>query len=189
MCEQSISKKRIRRDILAARDALSIEERQKAAIMMTERICGHQWFYLADTLLCFVSYGSEIDTTGIIQEAFAKGKKVYVPKVCGENMSFFRIRSLEELAVGYKGIKEPVGDTDIFVYQEKDADKILMLMPGVAFDGRHNRIGYGKGFYDRYLADKERLQLRTIAVGFRCQMTEYIPAEEQDIKPYQVICI
>ena len=69
------------------------------------------------------------------------------------------------------------------------AEKILMLMPGVAFDKKRHRIGYGKGFYDRYLAGKEALQLRTIAVGFQCQMVEEIPAEELDIKPYQVICV
>jgi len=62
-----------------------------------------------------------------------------------------------------------------------------MLMPGVAFDGMRNRIGYGKGFYDRYLFDKPALQLRTIAIGFKCQKVEAIPANDNDIKPYQVI--
>ena len=51
-----------------------------------------------------------------------------------------------------------------------------------------NRVGYGRGFYDRYLSDKEELQFRTLAVGFRCQMTEEIPVEEKDIRPCQVLC-
>ena len=63
-----------------------------------------------------------------------------------------------------------------------------MIMPGVAFDAGRNRIGYGKGFYDKYLQDKEALQLRTIAIGFGCQMIDAIPAEENDIRPCQVIC-
>lgn len=62
-----------------------------------------------------------------------------------------------------------------------------MIMPGVAFDVRRNRIGYGKGFYDRYLADKEGLH--TIAIGFDCQMVPEIEAGEKDIKPMQVICL
>lgn len=188
-CDEIFNKKHLRKQILSRRDALTPQERERAALLVTERICGHQWFYLADTILCFVSYGSEIDTTGILQEALAKGKKVYVPKVIGEDMVFYRMYSLKELQEGYKGIPEPVGDTESFTYEPDDAEKVLMLMPGAVFDGQRNRIGYGKGFYDRYLADKEKLQLRTIAVGYRCQMVEEIPVQEWDIKPYQVICV
>ena len=65
----------------------------------------------------------------------------------------------------------------------------MMLMPGAVFDKMRNRIGYGKGFYDRFLADKENLQLRTIGVGFACQLVEELPSEAWDIKPYQVICV
>ena len=57
------------------------------------------------------------------------------------------------------------------------------------FDKMRNRIGYGKGFYDRFLADKENLQLRAIGVGFACQLVEELPSEAWDIKPYQVICV
>ncbi len=183
------TKRDIRRKILSIRDGLTKEEREKASLLITERICGHQWFYLAEIFLAFVSYGSEIDTTEILSEALKKGKKVFVPKVCGEDMFFYRITCLEELTVGYKGILEPEGNTECFEYDPAQADKVLMLMPGAVFDSKRNRIGYGKGFYDRYLAHKEALQLRTIAVGYQCQMVEEILAEEQDIRPYQVICV
>lgn len=182
-------KKALRRQMLAKREALSKEERERGALLLTERICGHPWFYQADTILGFVSYGSEIDTRGILQEALAKGKKVYVPKVIGENMTFYRIRFLEELVAGYKGIPEPVGNTECYEYQPEPVDKVLMLMPGVAFDLQRSRIGYGKGFYDRYLTDKAELQLRTIGVGYQCQLVEEIPAQPWDVKPYQVICV
>jgi 5-formyltetrahydrofolate cyclo-ligase len=62
-----------------------------------------------------------------------------------------------------------------------------MIMPGVAFDPERNRIGYGKGFYDRYLQDKPAL--RTIAIGYDCQMVAEIQTEETDVKPMQVICL
>lgn len=188
-----LAKKVLRRQVLARRDALSKEERERAALLMTERIIGHQWFYRSEYFLGFVSYGSEIDTYPLLEEALRMGKKVYVPKVEGERMVFYRIGSLEELKEGYRGIPEPVGDTEIFDYEacqkNNDINKVLLLMPGVAFDPYRNRIGYGKGFYDRYLAGKEELALRSIAVGFRCQMVEQIPAEENDRKPYQVICV
>lgn len=182
-------KKTLRRQILALREGLSLQERERAVMLLTERICGHQWFYLSDTILGFISYGSEIDTTGILQEAIKKGKKVFVPKVVGDDMLFYRMESLEELSEGYKGIREPVGDTEKFIYNPENAEKVLMLMPGAVFDLQKNRIGYGKGFYDRYLADKEILRLRTIAVGYQCQLVEELPAQEWDIKPYQVICV
>ncbi|MCH5342544.1 MAG: 5-formyltetrahydrofolate cyclo-ligase [Acetatifactor sp.] len=187
------AKKNLRRQMLARRDALTKEERARASLLMTERILGHQWFYRSEYFLGFVSYGSEIDTKPLLEEAIRQGKKVYVPKVEGEQMVFYRICSLEELIKGYKGIPEPVGDTEIFDYavcQKKgETDKVLLLMPGVAFDPYRNRIGYGKGFYDRYLAEREELTLRSIAVGFRCQMVDEVPAESYDKRPYQVICV
>lgn len=184
-----MDKREIRQRVLKIRDAMSDGERMRSSLLLTERILGHQWFYRAENLLCFVNYGSEISTEEIILEALHKGKKVFVPKVVDADMKFYRIRSMEELIVGYKGIREPKGDSEEYVYSDENAEKNLLLMPGVAFDQYRNRIGYGKGFYDRYLSDKEALQLHSIAVGFQCQLVEEIPTEENDIKPYQVICV
>lgn len=179
----------IRREVLHRRKLLSEQERAKASLVLTERILGHQWYYLSEVLLGFAPYGSEIDIREILLDAMKKGKKVYLPKVTGVEMQFFRVFSLEELEEGYKGILEPDGESESFVYEEDSAQRTLMLMPGVAFDYNRNRIGYGKGYYDRYLQGKEALQLRTIAVGYQCQMVEEIPAQETDIKPYQVLCV
>ena len=159
---------------------------------MTERILGHQWFYRSEIFLCFVSYGSEIDTYELIEEALRLKKKVYVPKVTHPSekpqMRFYRLTNLSELSAGYRKIPEPAGDSEEYVYCEAEAERTLMLMPGAAFDGFRNRLGYGGGYYDSFLADREALKMRTIAVGFRCQMVEEIPAREGDIKPCQVIC-
>lgn len=186
-------KKKIRKTVLAAREALSAPERERGDCLITERILGHQWFYRSDELLCFVSYGSEISTLEILREALGAGKKVYVPKVLGEKnvpeMVFYRITCLEELKPGYRGIPEPPGDSEVYAYREAAAEHTLMLMPGAAFDQYRNRLGYGKGFYDRYLADKPGLQLRTIALCYKCQLTESLLVSDTDIKPCQVICV
>lgn len=194
--DTSKQKREIRKMVLGQRDALAEGARRRASLLLTERIAGHQWFYGAESLLCFVSYGSEISTRDILLEAFRAGKKVYVPKVmqgpAGEtgaaDMEFFRIFSMEELAEGYRGIPEPPGNTERYSLVPGLAERTLMLMPGVAFDRYRNRIGYGKGFYDRFLADRTELQLRTIAVGFRCQLLERLPVPDRDIRPCQVIC-
>jgi len=191
--KRSIDKHDIRKAILQARDNLSPVERKRGNILLTERILGHQWFYRSGVILGFVSYGSEIDTGEILQEAFRKGKKVYVPKVIGKTeearMRFYRITSLEELQEGYRGIPEPSGTSEEYVYTPAETDQVLMLMPGVAFDRFRGRIGYGKGFYDRFLQDKPQLWQRTIGVGYKCQLVEELPVSEHDIRPYQVICV
>lgn len=189
-------KKKIRAQVLKLREALSHEERERAAVLLTERLLGHQWFYCSDTLLAFAGYGSEIDTGELIDEALGQGKKVYLPRVMTEGlqgkvpeMEFFRIYCREELQPGYRGIPEPSCEGERYVYGEGETSRVLMLMPGVAFDAYKNRIGYGKGFYDRYLADKEDLRLRTIGIGFQCQLVEKLPRGENDVAPYQVICV
>lgn len=187
--ELQAAKKALRRQILQKRDALSGRERERASLLLTERILGHQWFYLSDTVLGFASYGSEIDLDEILKEALRKGKKLYLPRVEGEEMNFYRVHSLTGLQKGYKGIREPFGDTEKYVYDGGACQKLLMLMPGAAFDLYRGRVGYGKGFYDRFLADKPQLQLRSIGVGFACQMAERVPCGEGDIRPYQVICV
>ena len=188
----TIEKKELRREILKRREALSVQERERASTLLAERIIGHQWFYRAEVLLGFVNCGSEISTVEILSEALKHGKKVYVPRVEGVDLIFYRIFSMEDLTPGYKGIPEPAGDTERYQYRVKEQallEKTLLLMPGVAFDPMRNRMGYGKGFYDRFLADKEELQIYSIAVGYQCQMVEQVPASEHDIKPYQVICV
>ncbi len=188
-----MNKADIRRRVLALREALGEEERERARVLLTERILGHQWFYRAGILLGFAGYGSEIDTGEILEEALRLGKQVYLPKVISDGvqpeMAFLQIHSTKELIPGYKGIPEPPEGGEAYRYSGENTESVLMLMPGVAFDGMRNRIGYGKGFYDRYLGDKPKLQLKTIGVGFRCQMVEDIPRGEYDIRPYQVICV
>lgn len=191
-------KRVLRRQVLALRGSLTREERRRGSLLLTERLLGHQWFYLSEAVLGFVGFGSEIDTGEFLQEALRMGKRVYVPRVEGNAMNFYQIQGLEELAEGYRGIPEPVGGTKVYRYLPGDQaletgevppSKTLMLMPGVAFDRYGNRMGYGRGYYDRFLADKEELALRTIGVGFSCQLVERVPAEEHDIRPCQVICL
>lgn len=182
-------KGQLRKAVLARRDALSEMEQKKAEALITERIGSHPCFITADILLAFVSYGSEIRTGQILLQAWKLGKKVYVPKVEGYVMNFYRIQSWEDLVEGYKGILEPEGKSESFQYSQTEADRICMLVPGVAFDGERNRMGYGKGFYDRFLADKQKLQLQTIGICHTCQMVEHVPTEKWDIKPREMIVV
>lgn len=180
-------KRQIRKAVLTLRDSLCDREREGAARLLTARILEHPWFSRCEYFLCYVSYGSEISTKELIAEALRMGKAVYAPRVLQEasepRMEFYRIFSEEELLAGYKGIREPTGQTQRYEYSPERAERTLLLMPGVAFDGSRNRIGYGKGFYDRYLKERSRLQETAIGVGYTCQLVERIPLEENDVRP------
>ena len=204
--EVKIEKRRIRREALAKRDTLSGEAQRRASCLITERLLGHQWFYRADSLLCYVSYGSELDTRDLIREALRLGKQVYVPRVMPDHqMDFFRIDSLKELQPGFRGIPEPPEGTRVYrdmkepgeaaglrpesLTQCRDRGQVLMLMPGVAFDPYGNRLGYGGGYYDRYLSAHPQFLTYSIGIGHSCQLVEKLPVETTDCKPYQVILV
>ncbi|MCM1118300.1 MAG: 5-formyltetrahydrofolate cyclo-ligase [bacterium] len=193
-------KRRIRREMLSRRDALTAQQLSRATCLITERLLGHQWFYQAQSLLCYVSYGSELNTWELIQEALRLGKQVYVPRVeVRPYMNFHRIYSMQELRPGFHGIMEP--PETACIYRGERDERTLMLMPGVAFDSYGVRLGYGGGYYDRYLAAHPQFQSRgdsrslgcdayTIAIGHCCQLTdEALPVEDTDYKPCQVILV
>ena len=187
-----INKTTIRKEVLKKRDYLSKSERDYKSFICADRIIGHQWFYKAESIFCFISFGSEIDTRLIIEEAWKQGKKVYVPKIINHKMDFYEIHSYQELEQGYRGIFEPIYTENPFLYKEQEllTTPFLFLMPGVAFDQANHRLGYGGGYYDRYLADKPILATYSIAIGFACQfVTELLPQEATDIKPYQIILV
>ena len=111
---------------------------------------------------------------------YIDGKKVAAPKVVGEDMIFYQISHPEDLEPGYYGIREPKTDLPV-----ADGEDGLMVMPGVAFDDRRHRVGYGGGFYDRYLSKHTRHF--TAALAFEFQMMEEVPTEPTDLLPDVVI--
>ena len=103
-----------------------------------------------ETLFTFVSDPIECDTRAIIEQAFRDGKRVAVPKCinrCGD-MEFFYIRSFDDTAAGAFGITEPVEER---CERVTEYSKALCIVPGLCFDLQHYRVGFGKGYYDRFL--------------------------------------
>lgn len=175
----------IRKEALKLRDGLAMQERVRKSERIMRSVAAHSLYQNAEYLLVYISYKSEVDTTRLIEKALEEGKKVYCPKVHGTEMEFYRIMSMKELEEGYKGIREPVATieksyTGSEFHQTKEASSLL-LMPGSAFDRQRNRIGYGGGYYDKYLAKHPKL--RTIAVCYECQIQKSIPSESYDWKP------
>lgn len=128
----------------------------------------------AKTLYGYLPYNQEVRTVPILEQALRDGKSVAVPKVYGEEMRFIRLDNLSRVAKGYAGIPEPIDDTP--VAEDKTA---LVLMPGLAFDPQGHRIGYGGGFYDRFLSLEPNHP--TVALCYDFQVLEHLETEEFDI--------
>lgn len=178
-------KKLIRNSIRKLRDSLPEDERSIKSAAITDNVISTSEYRDARDVLVYVSTGSEADTTELIRRCFNDKKNVYVPKVYGKDMRFICIGSLDELAPGYYGIMEPVSDEPVWEKGSRDTyNDILCIMPGLAFDRDFNRIGYGGGFYDKFL---EKAQVYKMAVCYDCQIVECIDAQDTDIKPDMIV--
>lgn len=173
-------KKAIRKEIKAKRDALTVHQMQEASKAVNEKLFARPEWQAAGSIFVYVSYNNEVDTYSIIAKALETGKRVFVPKVDGEEMHFYEIADVDaDLACGAYGIMEPIT-------QGRDiSHEGLMIMPGVAFDENRNRLGYGGGYYDRYLSWPNTHY--KIAIAYELQMVESVPTEECDVKPDCII--
>lgn len=151
--EQTAAKKRFRAAALSARDSLTPEQRKRYSDKIIKNLISLPCYQEADTILTYISFRSEVDTFPLLEQAFADKKAVFAPKVFGKEMAFYRIFSREDLAAGYQGILEPVGGMLFETWKnDQTSQHVLICLPGAAFDRSCHRIGYGGGFYDRYLS-------------------------------------
>lgn len=192
------TKKQIRTRVLREREALTADVREAYSQKILCLTVSHPLFQSAREIYCYASFREEVWTAGLMVEAWKAGKKIAVPRVAKEgHMDFYYIDSLEDLSPGYYGIPEPAGDstrialpesisaTGMIKDDEIDGSQVLVLLPGAAFDKKGNRIGYGKGFYDRYL--QAHPKCRRIGLAYSAQCLEEIPAEPFDIRVEAVI--
>lgn len=180
-------KKNIRKQILAVREKMPPAVRREKSNSIAEALWAMPLYQEADVILIYVNYKSEVNTTDLVNKALADGKLVFAPKVSGETMEFYRLTGINDLQEGYCGIPEPVPGEAFDM--EMDTGHTLMLMPGAVFDEHCHRIGYGKGFYDRYLMrlSESGTVIHTLALCFECQVLSEIPSEVHDIRPQMVL--
>ena len=162
----------LRNKMIQKRLDLSSEEHITKSNLIISKLKQHPDFINAKILGIYVSCKNEVDTIALIQEII-KTKKVSVPKTNHHEMDFYLIDSLEELKLGTYGILEPHNNRLI------DKNKIdLLIVPIVAYDRNNNRLGYGGGFYDRYLKDYHG---SIIGLAFAFQQVKNLPVESYDL--------
>lgn len=161
-------KKELRKKMKELRAALPPQLRKEAALRVYESVTNLPEFQAAQTIFCYASAGEELNTDWIT----AAHSRVAFPKVFGDGVMRFYLGG--EMRQGFRGIMEPQGGEEV-TPQAGD----LMLLPGLAFGKDGSRLGYGGGYYDRYL---DRCENRPICcgIGYEAQVVERVPTEPTD---------
>lgn len=174
-----MDKATLRREMTEKKRALTAEEIETASRELARRLFAHPLYRAAKTLYVYLSANQEVRTDGIVRQAKQDGKRVCAPKVEGKELQFYYLEEDTKLQTGAFGILEPVNG------QESDDPAALVLLPGLVFDRAGHRLGYGGGYYDRFLAREP--QHPTVALCFGFQLVDELPAEPHDVPADAVI--
>lgn len=169
-----MDKSALRREIRAKKRAMTPEQIEAASQRLGELLAQSELYRNAKTVYGYLPYNQEVRTVPMLVRALAEGKRVAVPKVYGDEMRFIYMTDLTRVEKGYAGIPEPVDDGPV-----ADDPTALVLMPGLAFDRQGHRIGYGGGFYDKFLAQEPKHP--TLALCYAFQMLPHIETESFDV--------
>lgn len=167
-------KNALRALIIRQKEAMSEAEITARSAALSQRLFDSPLYRQASSLYTYVAVNQEVRTAPIIRRAWADGKRVAVPKVLGREMVFIWLDDLDSLSPrGRFGIPEPVSDGPV-----AGDESALIVVPGLAFDPAGHRVGYGGGYYDRYLALHPRHP--TVALCYAFQLLGHLPTQAHD---------
>ena len=169
-----MDKTELRREIRARKRAMTEAEIEERSAKLAQLFFASRAYQNAKTIYGYLPYNQEVRTVPMLERALKDWKKVAVPKVYGEEMKFLYLDDLTAVAKGYAGIPEPIADEPV-----AHDETALVLMPGLAFDPQGHRIGYGGGFYDKFLAAEPNHP--TLALCYEFQMLPKLDVEDHDI--------
>ena len=169
-----MDKKELRRAIRERKRAMTEEEIVSRSAKLGALFTQSDAYKNAKTIYGYLPYNQEVRTVPMLEHPLRDGKRVAVPKVYGDEMKFLYLDDLTKVSKGYAGIPEPIADGPV-----ADDTTALVLMPGLAFDPQGHRIGYGGGFYDKFLAAEPNHP--TLALCYEFQMLPALDTEEHDI--------
>ena len=176
-------KNALRKSMQQLRCAIPAEEKAALDRAMQDVLFASELYRQAEVLLTFISVGNEPDTRGILRRAWADGKVTAVPRCLPEHrMQFYVIQDFRDCTAGKYGIPEPQSHCHAVSLSE---GRFLCLVPGLAFDRRGARLGYGGGYYDRFL--QEHPQLPAFGYAAARFVIESVPEEETDQRLWGLI--
>ena len=169
-----MNKQELRASIRARKRAMTEEEIVSRSEKLAQLFLSSEAYRNAKTVYGYLPYNQEVRTVPMLEQALRDGKRVAVPKCYGDKMKFIFMEDLSKVEKGYANIPEPIADGPI-----ADDETALVLMPGLAFDPQGHRIGYGGGFYDKFLAGEPHHP--TLALCYEFRMLDHLETEEFDI--------
>lgn len=169
-------KKQLRIQYKSVRNSISATDKSNSDQVIFRNFVSSPFFKDSDLYLCYVSVGSEVETVKIIDSLLANSKRVGVPYCEGKEMHFYEINSIDELVSGAYGI--PTADVKK-AKRISDFSNTLCIVPALSFDKKGFRLGYGGGYYDRFLSLHS---VDTLGLCYECCYAESLPAEPHDIK-------
>jgi len=168
-------KVKIREKLLKMRKKISANLRAAKSQKIIDKLQNLSEFINSNHILLYYSHGGEVDTLGLI-EKYLDAKQLYLPVIRGKShFQAVPIKRPLNLKSGFEGVPEPVGIEPSSVYDDKIE---LVITPGVAFDKKGNRIGMGKGYYDRYF--EQNSETFKIALAYEEQVLDLVPKEMYD---------
>ena len=172
-------KSELRKQVLQEMKALSQEQKQFIDQALTERLLQHPFYQEAKIIATYLSFPHEFQTQELIEQALRDGKKVLIPKTYPKGRMDFVVYDPQQLVKTSFGLLEPQGNLEVV-----DASQIdLIHVPGLSFTTKGHRIGYGGGYYDRYL---EQFSGHTLSTIYPCQIRDFSP-ENHDIPVQEVL--
>ncbi len=169
-----MDKQELRSLIRRQKRAMTEEQIVDASYRLGEQFLASEYYRQAKTIYGYLPYNQEVRTVPMLEQALRDGKRVAVPKVFGDEMKFIYLNDLSMVGNGYAGIPEPSADGPV-----ANDPTALVLMPGLAFDRQGHRIGYGGGFYDKFLAQEPNHP--TVALCYAFQLLDHLDTEEYDV--------
>jgi len=169
-----MNKQELRRQIRAQKRAMTEEMIVSKSAQLGILFAQSEAYKKAKSIYGYLPYNQEVRTVPMLEQALRDGKRVAVPKCYGDEMKFIWMEDLSKVEKGYAGIPEPLADGPV-----ADDETALVLMPGLAFDPQGHRIGYGGGFYDKFLAAEPSHP--TLALCYDFQLLPHLETEEFDI--------
>ena len=172
-------KAELRKQVLQEMKAISQEQKQFIDQALTERLLHHPFYQEAKVIASYLSFPHEFLTQELIEQALKDGKKVLIPKTYPKGRMDFVVYDSQQLVKTSFGLLEPQGELEVVEASQID----LIHVPGLAFTMKGYRIGYGGGYYDRYL---EHFSGHTLSTIYPCQIRDFI-LEDHDIPVQEVL--
>lgn len=171
-------KKNLRKEILEKRKELTQNQHEIYSKSIINRILESDFYENAKTIMSFISFGDEVDTHFFIKKSIEDGKRIVVPITISEprHLKVSHLKNFNELEPGFYNILTPKEEYLRFI-DPKEID--LIITPGVVFDREGYRIGYGGGYYDRFLVNLPKVP--KVAIAFDLQLIDQVPKEDFDI--------